>query len=197
MGILSSAQTITRYKVEGKIDGSILETVRGGLIKNAMPEIQDEHEEVMVGWVPFEKPYNPNFEAYPFQYGTDFVFSLRIDKKSVPAKVLAREHALAIEAKKKDTGRDFLSKNEKRELRDVVFQLLLSKAPFVPTIHEVCWSYEDQSLMLFSSAKAAIEIFETMFLKSFDLKPIRLFPYTMAIQTHDADLVGESTDISL
>jgi recombination associated protein RdgC len=39
MGILSSAVSITRYRAEGKIEGSVMETIAKGLKKNAILEI--------------------------------------------------------------------------------------------------------------------------------------------------------------
>ncbi|MFV9645674.1 MAG: exonuclease, partial [Desulfobacterales bacterium] len=50
------------------------------------------------------------------------------------------------------------------------------------------WNYEDAEIWFFSSLKTANEEFETLFAKSFNLTPIRLFPYTMA------DLTAGLTD---
>ena len=195
MSLLSPSQTIVRYRVAKTEDEKIMETIRAALIKNAMPEIQSKYEEIMVGWVPFEKPYDPSFELHPFIYGTDFVFSLRIDKKTIPAKTLAQHIALAIQAKLKDTDRDFLSKNEKAEIKELVLDKLMSQVPFVPATYEVHWNYETGTIMFFSNNKTANEMFETMFLKSFDRPMYRLFPYTLAARDN-ADVLELITQLS-
>ena len=61
----------------------------------------------------------------------------------------------------------------------MITDLLLTQIPSVPNVYDVVWNYEEQNLMLFSTQKAVNEFFETIFFKSFNLKPIRIFPYTM------------------
>lgn len=179
MSLISSTHSVTRYHIDGKIDGSINEKVREGLIKYSIPKIENEYDEISAGWTPFESPYNPNFEIFPFLFGTYFVFSLRVDKKSIPAKLIQKYMALEIEKKKEKSGRDFISKNEKTEIKEHVTDILMHKIPAVPSLYDVLWDYEEKNLYLYTTQKAANEFFETIFLKSFKLKPIRLFPYTL------------------
>ena len=179
MGLISSTHSVTRYHIDGKIEGSINEKVREGLIKYSIPKIENEYDEVSAGWAPLESPYNPDFESFSFLFGTYFVFSLRVDKKSIPAKLIQKYIAMEIEKKKEKSGRDFISKNEKSELKEHVIDVLMHKIPAVPSLYDVLWDYEEKNLYLYTTQKAANEFFETIFLKSFKLKPIRLFPYTL------------------
>ncbi len=96
--------------------------------------------------------------------------------------------ALEIEKKKQESGRDFLSKNEKAEIKEMVLDILMHKIPSIPNIYDVLWSYEEKNLILFSTQKAANELFETLFFKSFNHKPNRIFPYTMV------EKLGKLTD---
>ena len=179
MGLISSSHSMSRYYVEGSFDGSTMEEVREGLIQNAMPKIESEYDEISAGWTPVESPYNPDFEKFSFVFGTYFLFSLRIDKKSIPAKLVQKNMALEIEKKKEESGRDFISKNEKSEIKEMVLDILMHRIPSIPSLYDVLWSYEEKSLIIFSTQKAANELFETLFLKSFNHKPIRIFPYTL------------------
>jgi len=179
MGLISSTHSVTRYHIDGKIEGSINEKVREGLIKYSIPKIENEYDEISAGWTPLESPYNPDFESFSFLFGTYFVFSLRVDKKSIPAKLIQKYIAMEIEKKKEKSGRDFISKNEKSELKEHVVDILMHKIPAVPSLYDVLWDYEEKNLYLYTTQKAANEFFETIFLKSFKLKPIRLFPYTL------------------
>jgi len=180
MGILSSSVSITRYKVEGKIKAPILETVGSGLKKNAIAEIDDDISEKAVGWTSFHKPYHPDFYGSSFVYGKDLVFSLRIDKKSIPAKVLKKHFTIESARLLAKSGREFLSRNEKADLKDQIVGRLSLRIPATPNVYDLIWSYEDSSLWFFSSLKAANEELETLFRHSFDLTLIRLFPYTTA-----------------
>lgn len=179
MGLVSSTQSISRYHIEGKFEGSAAQEVRNALITHSMPVIESEYDAISAGWTPFESPYNPDFEKFSIQFGTFFVFSLRIDKKSIPARLIQKHMMMEIEKKKEKTGRDIISKNEKAEIKEMVLDLLMKKIPAVPSIYEILWNYEENNLYFFSTQKAANELFETLFFKSFKLKPIRLFPYTL------------------
>ncbi len=188
MPLLSTTTAISQYQVHGQFEGNPTEAVREALKKEAIPTIPSECEQLTAGWASYEKPYDPNFVTHPFIYGTYFLFSLRIDKKSIPAKLVQQRMAIEIEKRKKETGRDFLSKSEKSEIRDHVMDVLMSQTPAVPNTHDVLWDYEGGRLLFFSTQKAANELLETLFLKSFGLKLVPVFPYTsvMALGLTDA-----------
>jgi DNA recombination-dependent growth factor C len=179
MSLISSTHSISRYHIDGKIEGPVIEEIRNSLKKNAISKIESEYDEISAGWTPVESPYNPDFDKFSFQFGTYFLFSLRIDKKSIPAKLVQKYMAIEIEKKKEKSGRDFISKNEKAEIKEMVIDILMHKIPFIPNIYDVLWDYENHNLYFFTTQKAANEFFETFFLKSFNLKPVRLFPYTI------------------
>ena len=180
MGILSSRISITRYKVSGQLDGSVHETVYQVLKQHAMPKIEDDGSEAIVGWTSFENPYAPNFEGYSFVFGAYMVFAMRIDKKSIPPKLIQKHYALEIAKHLADTGRHFLSGNEKKAIKEHVVNTLNRRIPATPNVYDLAWHYQEASLWFFSNLKSANEAFETFFIKSFGLQLIRLFPYTTA-----------------
>ena len=180
MGILSSSVSVTRYKVVGKLEEPILETVANGLKKNAITEIDNDISEKAVGWTSFHKPYHPDFYGSSFVYANHLVFSLRIDKKSIPAKILKKHFMIESARRLAKTGREFLSRNEKKILKDQIIDRLSLRIPATPNLYDIIWSYEESSLWFFSNLKAANEELETLFRHSFDLTLIRLFPYTTA-----------------
>lgn len=183
MGILSSSVSITRYRVEGKLPEPIIETVANALKKNGIVEIDNESSDKSIGWVGFNDPFNVDFDQSPFLIGTQFVFSMRIDKKAIPSKVIQKHYALEMKKRLKSSGRDFLSKTEKRDIKDQVLNILSLRIPATPNIYDIVWSYESGTLWFFSNLKTANEELETLFSRSFKLKLIRLFPYTMATLT--------------
>ena len=185
MSFLSSTQSMSRYHIEGRFETAAMEAVREGLVQNAIPEMESEYTEISAGWTPFESPYRPDFETFSFIFGTYFLFSLRIDKKSIPAKLVKKEMALEIEKKKEESKREALSKNEISEIKEMVMDRLIQQMPAIPSTYDVLWSYEENDLFFFTTQKAANELFETLFFKSFNLKPIRIFPYTVIEKKSD------------
>jgi hypothetical protein len=88
--------------------------------------------------------------------------------------------ALESEKRLKDLGREFLSADEKRAIKDLVLNKLHLKMPSTPSVYDVVWQYEKKRLWFFSNLKGANEELETLFIKSFGLSLIRSIPYTMA-----------------
>lgn len=180
MSLLSASVSITRYKVEGQLETPILETIAAGLNKNVISEIDDRSLEKAVGWTSFEKPYQPNFAGSAFVYGNYLLFSLRIDRKTVAPKVVRKHVVIESDRRLAESGRPYLSRNEKERIRDQVMDRLNATVPATPNIYDILWNYEDAILWFFSNLKAANEEFETLFLRSFDLTLIRLIPYMAA-----------------
>jgi len=180
MRLLSSSVSITRYKVKGEIQGPLIKTVMEGLSKNSIIEIDNESMEKTAGWTSFDNPYLPDFETSSCVIGAHFVFSLRIDKKSIPSKIIKKYYTIEVAKKLAESGREHLSRNEKKDIREHVTNALILRIPATPNIYDIIWNYEESSLWFFSNQKAANEELETLFSKSFRLSLIRLFPYTMA-----------------
>jgi recombination associated protein RdgC len=180
MGILSSAVSITRYRVEGKIEGPVIDIVSKGLKKNAISEIDEEAESRAAGWTSFENPFHPNFDGSSFVFGNLFVFALRIDRKSIPANLLKKHLTLETSKRLAKTNRRFLSKDEKQALKDKVISDLAIRVPSTPTVYDLIWNYEASSLWFYSNLRSANEEIETLFRRSFNIGLLRLFPYTAA-----------------
>lgn len=180
MGLLSSSVSITRYKVHGEIDAPLIQNITDALKKYSINEIDNDPSEKTVGWTSFENPFQPDFEVSSFVIGTHFVFSLRTDKKTIPAKVIQKHCAIETAKRLKECGRDFLSKNEKQMIKDHVMNVLYLRIPATPNIYDIVWNYEDKKLWFFSNLKRANEELETLFVKSFNIVLIRLFPFSIA-----------------
>ena len=180
MGLLSASNSITRYTVEGRLKKPVLETVAAGLKKNVISEIDDNASEKAVGWTSFDKPYQPDFGGSNYVYGAYLVFALRIDKKTIPSKVIKKHFMIESARRLADSGRQYLSRNEKQTIKDLVIDRLNLKVPATPNAYDIVWNYEDSVLWFFSNLKAANEELETLFLRSFDLSLIRVIPYTAA-----------------
>ncbi len=191
MTILSSSVSITRYRVSGKINAPIIENIANGLNKNTISDIDNQVPDRAVGWTSFDKPYQPDFEGSSFVYGDSFVFALRIDKKNIAAKVLKKHYTIEADRRLAESGREYLSKNEKKLVKEHVLNGLCLRTPATPNVYDLVWNYENSILWFFSNLKAANEELETLFTDSFNLSLIRLFPYTAA------ELASELSDTQL
>lgn len=193
MGLISASVSMTQYLVEGRLEDPVLENVATALTQNAIKEIDKEAVEKSVGWTSFESPFAPSFEGSAFNLGNYLVFSLRIDKKSVPNKMINKRMTQEETKRLIAKGRDFFSSQEKKQLKEQVINSLYSQIPATPNVYDIVWNYEEGTLWFFSNLKAANEALESFFKHSFRLTLIRMFPYTSADLT--ADLNGSEKDI--
>ncbi len=180
MGLLSSSVAVTRYLVNGKLEDPVLETIRSGLENHMIRESGAESQDKNTGWTSFERPYSPDFSGSSFIVGPHIVFGLRIDKKTLPSKVVKQHVTLEGERRMAESGRDFLSREEKKQVREHVELVLLSRIPATPNIYDVLWNVEDNMLWLFTTQNTAKEELETLFFESFRVSLVPLFPYTEA-----------------
>jgi hypothetical protein len=103
-----------------------------------------------------------------------------MDKKAIPSKVINKKFGKEIKKRMKESGRDFLSRNEKKQIKEDVIRGLSLCIPATPNVYDILWNYEKSSLCFFSTQKSANEAFEIFFNKSFKLSLVRRFPYTAA-----------------
>jgi DNA recombination-dependent growth factor C len=180
MSLLSSSVSVTRYRVDGKLEAPVLETIRNGLTGNIFQENEEVQTEPVSGWTSFENPFVPDFEGSAFVIGSYLVFSLRLDKKSIPAKIVKKHLAVEMARQLENSQRQFLTRDEKQAIYDHVIQILARRIPATPHVYNLIWNLEASWLWFFTNLKAANEALETLFIKSFNLSLIRLFPYTAA-----------------
>ncbi len=180
MGILSSSTSITRYRVNGQIAEPFMENVITGLKNHMIHEIDNDPAEKSAGFTCFETPFKPDFDNANLVFGTHLIFSLRVDKKTIPSSIIKKQVNAAIAKRLADSDRQALSNNEKREIRDDVTRRLYTRIPAAPSVYDLIWNYEGGELWFLTNLKAANEELENLFSKAFKLSLIRLFPYTAA-----------------
>ncbi len=183
MGLLSSNVSITRYQVLGQLADPLMDTLTRLLTQNAIVEIDDEDMDQSAGWTSFNDPFTPDFTGSTFVLGSQFIFSFRMDKKAIPSKVVNKKYRQEMTKRLKESGKEFLSRNEKKQIKEDVIRELSLRIPATPNVYDVLWNYEKNSLWFFSTQKTANEAFEVFFTKSFKLNLVRRFPYTAALES--------------
>jgi hypothetical protein len=187
MGFLSTTSSITRYFVKGDLETPVTETVANALKANTIREIDRDTAQTSTGWTSLTTPYSPDFSGNRFVFGSLFIFSLRIDKKSIPAKVLKKHITQEMAQQTTAAGGGFLSASRKEAIKEKVSDQLSLRTPASPNVFDVVWHYEAHSVWLMTTQKAANEALESLFFKSFKIPLIRLFPYTQVTLVGDMD----------
>ena len=185
MGLLSSSVSITRYRVGGELKKPVLETIAAGLKKFAISEIDDDAVQQAVGWTSYQNPFSPDFSGSSFVLGTYIIFSLRIDKKSIPPKLVKKQYSVEANRRMNRSGRKIISSNEKKMIKEQILHAMCVKIPATPNVYDLVWNLEEKWLWFYTNLKTANEALESLFGASFHLSLIRIFPYTGAALASD------------
>ena len=189
MGFIKSSCSFTRYTVTEEVPASLWGEVMDRLRKHAFREIDDTSDERSWGWVSFDDMLDAQWRDAPPQKGAYIAFSLRLDTRRIPPAVLKKYVALALreeEARNREAGKKYVSRERKKELREHVQARLMQRCLPIPAVFEVVWNMADGTVFFASVQPKMLELFEEYFSKTFELDMERLTPYGLA-----AKLLGE------
>jgi hypothetical protein len=186
MGILANTVSICQFRVVGDLPAADLFTwASGNLARHAFRPIDEGIAELSIGWV-----HTGNQQEMSFSVPADFwhdnylAFSLRQDRRRVPAPLLKAYLQVAEhEFLTANPGYTRVPKQKKEEMRDNVHASLLARTLPVPAIHDAVWDTRSGILTFTGLGRAAQDVFETLFRKSFpDFRLVAIHPFARAAQ---------------
>lgn len=193
MGILAGAVSARRYHVVGEITDNWRTKFQEALDTHAFkePAIEQGKEE-LEGWCSAHNLLDISF-ADPTQwlYNEWAVFALRVDKKSLPARLVSATVQKRAQAWCKERGVEKCPTAIKRQLKEDLEKEWLAKTlPRVATT-ECAWNVVERRLLLHTLSEKGADRFRTRFLKTFGLKLIAWSPLDDLGDEHLRDaLVG-------
>ncbi|MGD0844651.1 MAG: recombination-associated protein RdgC [Geobacteraceae bacterium] len=196
MGILANSTSICQFKVTGDLPVTdLFSWASGNLGKYAFRPIDQETEELSIGWVHTGNPQESSFAA-PDDFWHDhyLAFSLRQDRRRVPASLLKAYLQVAEhEFLTANPGYTRVPKQKREELRDAVQASLLARTLPLPTVHDAVWDTGSGILTFTSLGRAMQDAFEAHFKKTFPgLRLVAVHPFARA-----EDVVEEGLKPSL
>lgn len=196
MGILSGALTVRRYRVVGaEIPDNWRTEYRDRLEDYAFKDRpaasadrgdQTSGKEELEGWVQVHNLLDTSFADPTRWLYTNFaVFALRVDKKSLPAKLFNATVQKKCEEWCQTQGVERCPNSIKKSIKEELeFDWLKRALPRV-AITECVWNVTDGFLLLGSLSESTSDRFRKRFLRTFGLK---LIPWSPAewVGEHDA-----------
>jgi len=176
MGLLKGSFTFSRFHVEGQLPQAFLNFINSRIKANSFKESPKTTEEKRMGWVSLTDILDTHFEKANYALGDYLVFSLRIDRKVIPSKLLkiklmeAERHLLA------ESGKSRLNKQAAESMKDKVKLELLVKIDAIPSFYDVCWSVSKNTLYFSSLSDTVCDDFADLFKKTFSLTLKRFSP---------------------
>lgn len=184
MGILSGRASITRYTFQQAVFPEELAFGLSSKIFQEPPSVFGDAvvPEIVSGWVPVDHAYDPEqFENDALFIGRHAVFGMRIDEKKIPSRMLKARVTKIVATRLKESGREFISKSEKGDIKEAAMLQLLGEVPYTPQVIEISLNLDTNEAWVFSTGKRMCEIFEELMAITISSRCVRLFPYTLAL----------------
>lgn len=172
---------------------------REALTRHAFVPIDGTADEQSFGFVPFDEPYASDmplaWNASILERGHFIAFGLRMDVRRVPGATLKMRVKNAVEAEQAATGKKFISKDRKTEIKDREKLRLLAQTVPTPTVVDVVVDMIDGRIFFASVSKKAKDVFASLWHGAFGEIPLEQTPYVLAGNDYEANGVDFLTMI--
>ncbi len=190
MGLLKGTLTFSRYRVNGSRPANFSALIDERLKKYAFRESAAQGEEDNTGWTALENILDTDFKSGGHVLGDYLLFSLRIDRKTIPASLLKIRLLEGEKTLRAESGGKRIYREQRDALKEQIRTQLLSNSHPIPSFHGVCWSVSKNMLFFSSLTEKAAEEFQDLFKRSFGLT---VYPFTPWEETSAADKRAPST----
>lgn len=177
MGLLAPSASVCHFEVSGDLAREqIFALCAERLTSNRFRSIENSADEYSCGWVLFDDHDATEFDvAAGLRREEHLCFSLREDRRKIPASLLKREVArlnAAFLAEHPTYNR--VPKQEREAIRDRASGLLFARTLPVPAISDVDWDVENGLLRFTSLGQKRIDSFQGLFHQTFPELRLRL-----------------------
>jgi len=172
MGILSTSLSLTRYKIVENVPDTLWAEIQDRLLKFSFQDIDNTTDERSFGWVCFDNMLDSSWQTAPPTKGEFLAFALRLDTRRISPAVLKKHfqiHLDELRKKLKEQGQKYISREQKKELKEQVKLKLLTKTLPVPAFFDVVWDIQKNIVYFASTRPKVLELFEELFTKTFEL----------------------------
>jgi len=177
MGLIKGNFTFMRFEVEGQLPQAFTTFINNRIKGNAFREARNSTEEKRMGWVSLTDILDTDFEKANYALGDYLIFSLRVDRKVVPPKLMKirlMEEQRRFLAEK---GQTRIGKAANENLKDKVKLELLTKSDPVPSFYDVLWAVGQNRVYFSSLSDKVADDFVDLFKKTFSLGLKRILPH--------------------
>ena len=198
MGILKGALTVRRYHVEGEIPDDFRSIYVDALNDHAFRErpAASVGEEV-VGWCQSHNLLDTDFsDLNRWLYNHYAMFSLRVDKKVLPAKLFKAHLEKRIQAWCEANGKTKAPRSVKDDTREQLeIEMLARTLPKVATT-ELCWNIVDNWVIVHNTSDRINDLVRRKFRETFGLVLTPFSPLDFLSESPEVAGVLEISGIS-
>jgi len=176
MGLLKGNFSFAQFHVDGKLPQAFLDFVSSRIKNNSFSDTTKSTEEKRLGWVSLTDVLDADFENANYALGDYLIFSLRVDRKLIPPKLMKIR---LMEEEKRfliESGKSRVNKPMAAGIKEKVKLELLTKLDPVPSFYDVCWAVGQNKIYFSSLTDKVADDFADLFKKTFSLSIRRFLP---------------------
>lgn len=183
--MLANSLTLTRYRIIEDVPMDLATTIPDKLKQFAFIEIDATADERSFGWVNFDNMLDMGWTQSPPEKANYIMFALRVDTRKIPPTTLKKHYEEALEkelARNMEQGKNFVSRDRKRELKEQVTLRLRSKTVPTPAVNSIVWDFQANRIYIDTGTSKTCALFEDYFSLTFDLHIEPLTPFFLAME---------------
>lgn len=181
MGLLSASSTVLRFVAPAppRLDR---EALARAVSRRGFRELDPDGGDTTqsVGWVGIHDPLETALTPADLFFQRYLVVGFRLDRRTVPAKLLFLERRRAEAAMKTERGVDRLGAAVRKQIKAEVEQRLLLRALPTPRLFDCVWNLDTGRIYFTGKLRAARDAFADLFRETFGVAPIPMIPYLAA-----------------
>ncbi len=175
MSLLDGSFALSRYRLEQDPPAEFWPDIRDRVGRFTLRDLEETGAEQGLGWVDAADPFGPNGPGPSL--GPFVVLGLRHDTRVVPPAVLRRYLELARRARPADKP---APPSALKDLKDRVGAELRRRMPVTTRVVQVVWDTDTGVIWLGAATNKWRQMFEDLFIKTFDLIPVLQAPPILA-----------------
>lgn len=195
MGLITGKASFVKLGVTGQLPDSPLEFIRSKVMALSFKDIDEAYDEYSIGWVSLLDMLDPEFVTCDIVVGAYVAMALRVDERKVSAAVLKKFIRKEEQRIMKEKGLPRLGRRYKIEIKERIRTELIRKAKPAPSVFEILWNLDQETVFFFSTNARAQALLEDFFQQSFGLQLVRMVPFTIGLNLlrSDAALLEAAT----
>ena len=186
MSFLKNSTSFTRFRINDEVPAALWPEIPERLKRFAFKDIDDLPEQRAWGWTSFDDMLDVEWRDNAPQKGAEYItFSLRLETRRVPPAVIKKHLGLALKKEEEQIraqGKTFVSRERKKELKELVMFQLNKRFLPIPAEFQVIWNTARNEVWFASTQGKVLELFQEFFTHSFELYLEQLTPYILAGQ---------------
>ncbi len=180
MALTTRKSVYSRFLLEGSVKALDTAAFEDALRAKRFMPIDATPDEKSFGWTQVDDINDYEFTGNTIARGEFYLFGLRIDKRSIPGATVRNELSKAIKAELQRTGKDYISRERRKELKEQITLKLRARQIPTPKVIQCVFNTANGMLYAATTSGPEVELIMDMVIDTFGETATPLMPGNLA-----------------